>query len=149
MKKRKFKFGKQENSAQDLQSKQHGLQSGLNPVAIKPEGAINSESPQPNGYMEMTTLKEIDAQLAALQAQREEIRKNELKTAVDKVRSLVAEYGLSESDVFPPARGARSAATSGTKVAPKYRDPATGQTWTGRGKAPKWIQGQNREQFVI
>ena len=119
MKKRKFKFGKQENSAQDLQSKQHDLQSGLNPVAIKPEGAINSESPQPNGYMEMTTLKEIDAQLAALQAQREEIRKNELKTAVDKVRSLVAEYGLSESDVFPPARGARSAATSGTKVAPK------------------------------
>ena len=148
MKKRKFKFGKQENSAQDLQSKQHDLQSGLNPVAIKPEGAINSESPQPNGYMEMTTLKEIDAQLAALQAQREEIRKNELKTAVDKVRSLVAEYGLSESDVFPPARGARSANT-GAKVAPKYRDPATGATWTGRGKAPKWIDGQEREKFAI
>lgn len=99
----------------------------------------------------MTTLKEIDAQLAALQAQREEIRKNELKTAVDKVRSLVAEYGLSESDVFPPARGARGArgANVGAKVAPKYRDPATGATWTGRGKAPKWIDGQEREKFAI
>ena len=64
----------------------------------------------------MTTLKEIDAQLAALQAQREEIRKNELKIAVDKVRSLVAEYGLTESDVFPPARGARSA----LRLAPRW-----------------------------
>ena len=149
MKKRKFKFGKQENSAQDLQSKQQDLLSGLNPIAIKPEGAIKSESPQRNENLEMTTLKEIDAQLAALQAQREEIRKNELKTTVDKVRSLVAEYGLTELDVFPPARGARSAATSGTKVAPKYRDPATGATWTGRGKAPKWIDGQEREKFAI
>ena len=119
MKKRKFKFGKQENSAQDLQSKQQDLLSVLNQAAIKSEDTIKSALPQHNEDLEMTTLKEIDAQLAALQAQREEIRKNELKTAVDKVRSLVAEYGLSESDVFPPARGARSAATSGTKVAPK------------------------------
>ena len=36
----------------------------------------------------MTTLKEIDAQLAALQAQREEIRQNELNSTIDKVRSL-------------------------------------------------------------
>ena len=96
----------------------------------------------------MTTLKEIDAQLAALQAQREEIRKNELKNVVDKVRSLVAEYGLSEQDVFPPARASRGV-TAGAKVAPKYRDPATGATWTGRGKAPKWIDGQDREKFAI
>jgi DNA-binding protein H-NS len=24
-------------------------------------------------------------------------------------------------------------------VAPKYRDAATGMTWTGRGKQPKWL----------
>ena len=96
----------------------------------------------------MPTLKELDAQLAALQAQREEVRKNELKAVVDQVRNLVAEYGLSELDVFPPSRGAR-ASTAGAKVAPKYRDPATGATWTGRGKAPKWIEGQDREKFAI
>ena len=96
----------------------------------------------------MATLKEIDAQLAALQAQREEVRKNELKNVVDQVRRLVAEYGLSEQDVFPPARGGRSSA-AGSKVAPKYRDPATGATWTGRGKAPKWIEGQDREKFAL
>src|SRR5260370_5002364 len=29
---------------------------------------------------------------------------------------------------------------------PIYRDPATGQTWTGRGKPPKWIQNQDRSE---
>ena len=95
----------------------------------------------------MTTLKEIDAQLAELQARREEIRKNELKNAVDQVRKLVTDYGLTEQDVFPPARG--RSVSAGSKVAPKYRDPATGATWTGRGKAPKWIEGQDREKFAI
>ena len=34
-------------------------------------------------------------------------------------------------------------------VAPKYRDPNSGSTWSGRGKPPKWIAGQNRDQFLI
>ena len=95
----------------------------------------------------MATLKEIDAQLAALQAQREEVRKEELKNALEQVHKLINDYGLTQSDIFTPARG-RSAA-AGSKVAPKYRDPATGATWTGRGKAPKWIEGQDREKFAI
>ena len=35
------------------------------------------------------------------------------------------------------------------KVAPKYRDPATGKTWTGRGRAPTWLDGKDRAQFLI
>lgn len=97
----------------------------------------------------MATLKEIDTQINALKAQREEIRKSEHKGAVEKVRALVAEYGLTESDVFAQSRARGRSATTGSKVAPKYRDPVTGATWTGRGKAPKWIEGQEREKFAI
>lgn len=92
--------------------------------------------------------KELLKQREALEQQINEARRRELATAVAQVRELVAEYGLTQQDVFP-ARGGRSPSTSGTKVAPKYRDPVTGQTWTGRGKAPKWIQNQDREKFVI
>ncbi len=95
----------------------------------------------------MTSYKELLKQREALEQQINEARRQELAGAIAQVRALVAEYGLSQDDVFPAAR-ARSA-SSGTKVAPKYRDPATGQTWTGRGKAPKWIQNQDRAQFVI
>ena len=95
----------------------------------------------------MTSYKELLKQREALEQQINEARRQELAGAIAQVRALVAEYGLSQDDLFPAAR-ARSA-SSGTKVAPKYRDPATGQTWTGRGKAPKWIQNQDRAQFVI
>lgn len=37
----------------------------------------------------------------------------------------------------------------GGKVAAKYRNPANGETWTGRGKATKWIEGQDRSRFTI
>lgn len=95
----------------------------------------------------MSTYKELLQQREELEQQIKEARSRELADAVAKVRSLIAEYGLTAEDVFPPAR-ARSAGT-GAKVAPKYRDPATGQTWTGRGKPPKWIADQDREQFAI
>lgn len=40
-----------------------------------------------------------------------------------------------------------------SKVAPKYRGPK-GETWTGRGRAPRWLvaleaQGKKRENFLI
>ena len=95
----------------------------------------------------MTSYKELLKQREVLEKQISEARRQELSGAVAQVRALVEEFGLTAPDIFPGGR-ARSA-TSGTKVAPKYRDPATGQTWTGRGKAPKWIQDQDRSQFVI
>lgn len=89
--------------------------------------------------------KELLAQLEALKIKTEEARRRELADAVGKVREMVEQFGLTAEDVFPPLR---KKASTGT-VAPKYRDPATGATWTGRGKPPAWIAGQDREKFVI
>jgi len=95
----------------------------------------------------MPSYKELVKQRESLDQQIQQARREELAGAVSQVRALVAEFGLTAQDVFPSGR-ARSA-SSGSKVAPKYRNPATGQTWTGRGKPPRWIQGQDREQFAI
>ncbi|MDO4593308.1 MAG: H-NS histone family protein [Comamonadaceae bacterium] len=96
----------------------------------------------------MTSYKELLKQREELEKQIQDARKRELTEAVSKVRSLVEEFDLTPADVFPPARGAR-ASSAGSKVAPKYKNPETGETWTGRGKAPKWIQDQDREKFAI
>jgi len=64
-----------------------------------------------------------------------------------------------------PGRPAKAATKAGTKktkktrdkrsvVAPKYRDAATGMTWTGRGKQPKWLaayikEGKKLADFAI
>lgn len=50
---------------------------------------------------------------------------------------------------------AGKARKSGGKVAPKYRDPAnSANTWTGRGKQPRWLAaytsaGRKLEDFLI
>jgi DNA-binding protein H-NS len=97
--------------------------------------------------------KELLQQREALEQAIAAAREQELSEAIRKARELVAEHGLTVQDIFPSGRGnAKSAgksASGGNKVAPKYRDPATGQTWTGRGKAPKWIDGQDRAKYLI
>ena len=96
----------------------------------------------------MATYKELLKQQEALALQVEEARKREISDAVTQVRQMVSEFGLTERDVFPSGRKSGGTRTGGT-VAPKYRDPATGQTWTGRGKAPKWIDGKDRSKYLI
>lgn len=95
------------------------------------------------------TYKELLQKREALEHEIAQARQNEIASAVTKVRELVAEYGLTAQDVFPGRAPKTSAAKAASKVAAKYRDPATGQTWTGRGKAPKWIEGRDRAPFVI
>jgi DNA-binding protein H-NS len=96
----------------------------------------------------MATYKDLLKQREELEKQIQDARKRELTDAVNKVRALIAEHGLKAEDVFAPARGTRSNG-AGSKVAPKYKNPQTGETWTGRGKAPKWIQDQDRSKFEI
>lgn len=95
----------------------------------------------------MASYKELLQKQKELAVQVEEARKREIADTVQKVRELVAEYGLTPQDVFPGRRAGKAA--SGGKVAPKYRDPATGATWTGRGKPPRWIEGKDRNAFAI
>lgn len=95
------------------------------------------------------TYKELLQQREALEQAIAQARRNEIASAVAKIRELVDEYGLTPQDVFP-GRGVKAVSVKPvSKVAAKYRDPQTGQTWTGRGKAPKWIEGQDRTPFII
>ncbi|MBD9583006.1 H-NS histone family protein [Delftia sp. DLF01] len=90
-------------------------------------------------YTELLARKaELDAQIAQAQAEAK-------AKAVTEARALIQEHGLTAADVFPP----QGKKPKGTVGAPKYRDPATGATWTGRGKPPNWILGKEREQFQI
>lgn len=101
----------------------------------------------------MSSYKELLQQRENLEKQIREARQRENQEAVDKVRALVAEFELTADDIFGSQRksgkSGKPSASAGTKVAPKYRNPATGDTWTGRGKPPKWIADKSREQYLI
>jgi len=96
----------------------------------------------------MSTLQELIAQKAELEQKIAETRQRELAEAIAKARAIVAEYGLTADDVFPSGKAKVKGRSTG-KVAAKYRDPVTGKTWTGRGVAPKWIEGRDRSAFAI
>lgn len=91
----------------------------------------------------MSEYKNLLAQKATLDAQIEAAQAEAKAKAVTETRALIQEHGLTAADVFPQGKA------KGSVGAPKYRDPTTGATWTGRGKPPKWIVGQERSAFVI
>jgi DNA-binding protein H-NS len=87
----------------------------------------------------MPKLQDLLAKKAELEKQIEDTRRQEKSDAIAQVRALMAEHGLTAADLS--MRGKSSAkGNTGRKVAPKYRDPATGDTWSGRGLQPKWLR---------
>ena len=94
----------------------------------------------------MSSYKDLLAQRELLDKQIKEAVAREKADGIAKAKLIIEQYDLSASDLFSRKAGGKSA---GGKVAPKYRNPSTGETWTGRGKAPKWIEGQDRAKFLI
>lgn len=87
----------------------------------------------------VATLKELLSQKQALDAQIDLTRKTERADAIAKVQALMAEYGLSVTDLTAK-RTAKPTSAKGGKVAAKYRNTATGDAWSGRGLQPKWLK---------
>jgi DNA-binding protein H-NS len=107
----------------------------------------------------MKTYKDVTAEIEKLKAKAESLRKSEMAGVISRIKDAIKAYDLTAADLglsvgaAPRASksAARSAPASGVSVGvPKYRDPASGNTWTGRGKPPLWIQGaKDRSAFLI
>lgn len=106
----------------------------------------------------MATLESLQVKIAKLQAQAEAIAKKESTTVIAKIRDIMERYGLTTADIEAhigggkkPGRkpGVKAAVKSSTSAA-KYRDPKTGATWTGHGRAPAWIaNAKDRSNFLV
>ncbi len=95
-----------------------------------------------------STYSELLKQRTELDQKIEQARKEELDSAIQQIRDLMDQYGITAQEIMP--NGARTAVRrERAKVAPKSRDPATGITWSGRGKPPAWIAGKDRSLFEV
>ncbi len=98
--------------------------------------------------------QELLAQKEAIEREIELTKKRERADAIARVRSLMAEYGLTLADLGGKASPAVPKASGGAKVAPKYRNAATGDTWSGRGLQPNWLKaalasGRKLDEFKV
>lgn len=110
------------------------------------------------------SLAKLNAQIQALQRRVEALRINGRASAVQKIVAQMHEFQISPADIEAVYGATKSARVKRKKVielpksrrpvAPKYRHPESGDTWTGRGRAPRWLAaaeraGNSRDQFRI
>ncbi|WP_295401835.1 H-NS histone family protein [uncultured Thiocystis sp.] len=98
--------------------------------------------------MTIPTLDELLAQQTALAQQIEDLRNRERAAVLTEIRALVEKHALTAEDIYA-ANKKRSQRKAKETSTPTYRDPETGKTWTGHGRAPDWIKGKNRAEFAI
>ena len=75
-----------------------------------------------------------------------------LESKRDELHAQLREIG--GGAVSKRAASSRGSKLAGTKVAPKYRHPETGETWSGRGGTAGWMAaelkaGKKKEDFLI
>lgn len=111
-------------------------------------------------YQDLLARKaELEKQRAQLERELSESRRAVRSEVIAQIKALMAEHQLTLADLVSAA-GSKSAGRTGKsasgkrKVAAKYRHPATGESWSGRGIMPKWLQrslaeGKTREDFAV
>jgi len=94
---------------------------------------------------------ELRAKAAEILAQAEQVKAEEKQQAIEAARAMIDCYGITARDLgLDKAPKAKTGPKAGQRVAAKYRDPASGATWSGRGKTPKWINGAaDRSVYAI
>ena len=105
----------------------------------------------------------LEKEMAKIQKKIQSLQAKQRKPKIAAIVRSMREYDITPEEIaaaFNRKPAGRTAAaprkTSATKrvIAPKYRHPETQATWTGRGKAPRWITeaeaaGTPRESFLI
>ena len=102
--------------------------------------------------LDRLTVPELTALVEAAQAKRQEKMEGAKAALLAEFKDKAAELGLSLKALMStpqPAPERKPRRSKGEKVAPKYRNPDTGDTWTGRGREPGWIKGKNRDDFAL
>ena len=122
----------------------------------------------------MKTYKNLLSEIQRLQGLAAQRRRKEVGAVIADIRQKMADYGITLDELQPPARtrvaggktagakkgrpagkkGAKAKKGAKRKVAPKFKDPQSGATWSGRGLTPKWLAekekaGAKREEFLI
>ncbi|WP_230944321.1 H-NS family nucleoid-associated regulatory protein [Burkholderia territorii] len=98
--------------------------------------------------MAMKTYSELVSEFEKLKKDIESARDLEARLIAEKVLSILRENGIDIQKIFG-VNILDSNLKKKNSVQPKYWNPETGATWSGRGKRPRWLVGQDLAKFRI
>ena len=103
--------------------------------------------------MPVDQLIELKSRIKKLIQARIKQEREALVRKLDAIRAYESMFGKSPNGV-PHANGGNGKKKRRAKPAPKYREPETGATWTGRGMQPRWMReaiqaGKTPDDFLI
>ncbi len=115
--------------------------------------------------------KELATLIAQASQRHKKLKKRKPAAGVRKrINAIAREAGYTVAELFGgtatakapgrakpgrPAKKTRKSSKAGSKVAPKYRNPANAaETWAARGKQPRWLaaeiaKGRTLQEFAI
>ena len=99
-------------------------------------------------------MKSLDQDRKAAEKAMASLDDRRRKEAMAAVEKTAKDHGFTLAELTGAAPRSRRAAKSATKGEPKYRNPETDETWTGKGRPPSWIRaadeaGRPRSDFAI
>ena len=117
--------------------------------------------------------RKLEKEILRLQKQTAALEQKQRVPVINDIVRNMREYDITPEDIEAafsrrgrgPGKRAANANVKAVKAAapapavrapvpPKYRNPETGATWSGRGKPPRWIsdaesEGKTRDSFLI
>jgi DNA-binding protein H-NS len=96
----------------------------------------------------MATYKQLTAQLEKLHDEVAAAREKEMADVIAYIKRKIIDYDLTIEELgFDSRHGGMPFQKS--LLSAKYRNPETGETWSGRGRPPAWLAGRNKARFLI
>lgn len=98
--------------------------------------------------------QKIEKEIQKLERQMRTLQTRKRRPVINSIIRSMLDFEITPEEITKAyeKRGQRAATTSKAPV--RFIDPSTGDTWTGRGRPPRWIteaesQGKSRDDFLI
>lgn len=104
---------------------------------------------------EISRKKELEQKMLEIQRELQEIQTKQKKPILNTIVESMIEFDIELSEVSTLLQQRTGKISRKLGPAPaKYRHPKTGASWTGRGKAPRWLveeeeHGTPRDKFLV
>ena len=109
---------------------------------------VGIEAPAATSGEDAKSVEELQAEREKLDAEIKAKQDAQKASVIAQIKTVVDTYSIPVDELVEALGGLKSK-RKGIKAKQKFRDPASGATWSGRGKEPAWIKGQNRDDFLI